>query len=80
MIKTLDELKEICQQAKESKIGLCIEVTIPNQDDTEYIINKSASIDNKLAYYEKTYGYNLTHRMNDRIKIVNAFAIDFEQN
>ena len=74
---TRDDLIRIFNEAKENKQDICIEVTIPNQEDTEYIINKNKSIDNKLDYYCKAYDNNLVHSMNDRIRIVNIYAIDF---
>lgn len=70
-------LKNIFMEAKNNKCDICVEVTIPGQNDTEYIINKNASIDNKLDYYLNTYDEDLKHKKNKDIMIVNAFAIDF---
>lgn len=58
--------KEI--KARGNKLG--IRVTIPNQDDTELIVNDNSSIDNKVEYYCKAYDENLVHSMNNQIKIV----------
>ena len=60
---------------KEHGNMLGIEVTIPNQEATEIIINKPDSIDNKVDYYCKAYDENLVHSMNDRIKIVDIIEI-----
>lgn len=74
---TREMLKEIFQTAKENKTDIYIAVTIPGQDDVEYIVNKNHSLDNKLDYYCKAYDENCVHSMNDRIKIVDAGCIDF---
>ena len=74
---TKKELAIIFMEAKANKNDVCVEVTIPGQKDTEYIVNKNRSIDNKLDYYFQTYDDNLVHKHNEAIRIVNAFAIDF---
>ena len=74
---TKKELTIIFMEAKANKSDVCVEVTIPGQEDTEYIVNKNRSIDNKLDYYFQTYDDNLVHKHNEAISIVNALAIDF---
>ena len=74
---TREELKNIFKQAKENKTDIYVAVTIPGQEDVEYIVNKNHSLDNKLEYYCKAYDENCVHSMNDRIKIVDAGCIDF---
>ena len=74
---TKKELAIIFMEAKANKNDVCVEVTIQGQEDTEYIVNKNRSIDNKLDYYFQTYDDNLVHKHNEAIRIVNAFAIDF---
>ena len=74
---TKKELAIIFMEAKANKNDVCVEVTIPGQEDTEYIVNKNRSIENKLDYYFQTYDDNLVHKHNEAIRIVNAFAIDF---
>lgn len=74
---TKKELTIIFMEAKANKNDVCVEVTIPGQEDTEYIVSKNKSIDNKLDYYFQTYDDNLVHKHNEAIRIVNAFAIDF---
>lgn len=71
------DLIDVFNKAKANELCVCVEVTIPNQEDTEYIINKPKSIENKLAYYLKAYDENLVHCMNDKIRIVNATQIHF---
>ena len=55
---TKKELTIIFMEAKANKCDVCVEVTIPGQEDTEYIVNKNRSIDNKLDYYFQTYDDN----------------------
>lgn len=74
---TKKELTTIFMEAKANKCDVCVEVTIPGQEDTDYIVNKNRSIDNKLDYYFQAYDDNLVHKHNEAIRIVNAFAIDF---
>lgn len=72
-----EKLKQIFAMAKESKMDVYVKVTIPGQDDYEYIVNKNKSLDNKLEYYCKAYDENCVHSMNDRIRIIDAEAINF---
>lgn len=74
---TREELKKVFAQAKDSKLDVYVAVTIPGQDDVEYIVNKHRSLDNKLEYYCKAYDENCVHCMNDKIRIVKAGWIDF---
>lgn len=75
MIK--EELKKVFALAKESKLDIYVAITIPGQNDYEYIVNKYNSLDNKLEYYCKAYDDNCTHCMNDQVRIVDAGVIDF---
>ena len=74
---TREELKKVFALAKENKTDIYVAVTIPGQDDVEYIINKNKSLDNKLEHYCKVYDEDCVHCMNKQIKIVNAGCIDF---
>ena len=74
---TKKELTIIFMDAKSNKTDVGVEVTIPGQKDTEFIINKNKSIDNKLDYYLATYDDDLRHKNNPDIKIVKAFGLDF---
>ena len=58
--------------AKEMGRAAFIEVTIPGQQATEFIVNANTSIENKLEYYRKTYDHNGVHKGCRDIKIVNA--------
>ena len=74
---TREELKKIFELAKESKSDVYVAITMPGQEDYEYIINKNKSIDNKLEYYCKAYDEDCVHCMNNQIKIVDAGMINF---
>ena len=74
---TKEQLINIFIEAKRNKCDICVELTIPGQNDTEFIVNKNKSIENKLKYYLETYDDELKHRRNNNIRIINAFAIDF---
>ena len=75
---TKKELTIIFMEAKANKCDVCVDVTIPGQEDTEYIVNKNRSIDNKLDYYFQTYDDNLVHKHNKAIRKDNAFAIEIK--
>ena len=70
-------LETVFNNAKKQGMDVCIEVTIPGQDDTEFIINKNASIDNKLAYYMKTYDEQCVHRHCSDISIISVKKLKF---
>ena len=79
----IEELEKVFRSALDGSaldegLDVCVEVTIPGQEDTEFIINRNASIENKLNYYQKTYGENCVHCMNDRIKIVSVRKLKFK--
>ena len=41
---TKKQLTNIFMEAKRNKCDICVELTIPGQDDTEFIINRNKSI------------------------------------
>ena len=72
-----EDLIKIFEEAKNNNSDIYVAVTIPGQDDVEYIVNKNRSLDNKLQYYCKAYDENCVHCMNNQINIVKAGLIDF---
>ena len=72
---TKQQLVKILSEAIADGSDIQVEVTIPGQNDTEYIINKNKSIANKLQYYCDIYDENLTHNRNPNVKIVSAQKI-----
>lgn len=76
---TYKDLKNMAKLAKEKNLCLAVEVTIPGQEETEIIINRPSSIDNKLKYYLGVYDENLAHRMNNAIKMVQISVVDVEE-
>ncbi len=74
---TLEDLEKVFEEARENKCCICVEITIPGQEDTELIINKYESLDNKLQYYKQTYDEKLINKKCNDIRIVSALALDF---
>ena len=66
---TKEQLINIFMEAKKNKCDICVELTIPSQNDTEFIVNKNKSIENKLKYYLETYDDELKHCRNNNIRI-----------
>lgn len=75
---THEDLKNMAELAKEKNLCLIVEVTIPGQEETEAIINRPSSIDNKLKYYLGAYNDQLVHKLNPAIRMVQLSAADFE--
>lgn len=72
-IKTMSELEDIFNEAlKVHAQTVAVELTIPGQKDTEFIINRYRSIKNKLNYYKRTYNEDLVHNKVPSIKILSA--------
>lgn len=72
-ISTMKELEEIFNEAlKEHAQSVAVELTIPGQKDTEFIVNRYRSIRNKLNYYKRTYNDKLIHNKVSSIKILSA--------
>lgn len=67
----------IFETAKEAKMDIAVEVTIPGQETTEVIINRNENLDNKLAFYTKAYDEDCIHCMNKEVRIVNAWCVNF---
>lgn len=72
-IEKFSELEDIFNEAlKEHAQTVAVELTIPGQRDTEFVVNRYRSIRNKLNYYRRTYSENLIHNKVSSIKIVSA--------
>lgn len=72
-IKTMSELEDIFNEALKVHVQtVAVELTIPGQKDTEFIINRYRSIKNKLNYYKRTYNEDLVHNKVPSIKILSA--------
>lgn len=72
-IEKISELEYIFNEAlKEHAQTVAVELTIPGQRDTEFIVNRYRSIRNKLNYYKRTYSEDLIHNKVPSIKIVSA--------
>ena len=70
-IEKFSELEDIFNEAlKEHAQTVAVELTIPGQRDTEFIINQNRSFRNKLNYYKRTYNDDIVHNKVPSIKIV----------
>lgn len=72
-----ENLISIFDTAKETKMDIAVEVTIPGQATTEVIVNRNENLDNKLAFYTKAYDEDGIHCMNKEVRIVNAWCVNF---
>lgn len=74
---TREELTLVFEQAKKSKSDIYIAVTIPGQNDVEYVVNKYRNLDNRLEYYCHIYDENGQRYLNKQVRIVDAGCINF---
>lgn len=65
-----EEMEKLFAEAKNKGMDIGVEVTVPGQEETELIINKNSSIDNKLSYYMRSYDDDLNLNANPEVKIV----------
>ncbi len=72
-----ENLISIFDTAKETKMDIAIEVTIPGQETTEVIVNRYENLDNKLEFYKKAYDDACIHCMNKEVRIVDAWCVNF---
>ncbi len=72
-----ENLISIFDTAKETKMDIAIEVTIPGQNTTEVIVNRYENLDNKLEFYKKAYDDDCVHCMNKEVRIVDAWCVNF---
>lgn len=77
-IKKFQDLIDIGLKAKECNRDIALELTVPNQQDTEIIIIKNNNIDYKLDYYCKNYNERLELNRCKDIKILKAEIIMWE--
>ena len=72
-----EEMEKLFAEAKNKGMDIGVEVTIPGQEETELIINKNSSIDNKLSYYMRSYDDDLNLNANQEVKIVGFQMMNF---
>lgn len=68
------DLENIFEIAMQQGYHVAVEIAIPGQNCTEFIINHSKSVANKLEYYRENYDYNLVHKKYADIWIVDVIA------
>ena len=72
-----EEMEKLFAEAKNKGMDIGVEVTVPGQEETDLIINKNSSIDNKLSYYMRSYDDNLNLNANPEVKIVGFQMMNF---
>lgn len=72
-----EEMEKLFAEAKNKGMDIGVEVTVPGQEETELIINKNSSIDNKLSYYMRSYDDDLNLNANPEVKIVGFQMMNF---
>lgn len=72
-----EEMEKLFTEAKNKGMDIGVEVTVPGQEETELIINKNSSIDNKLSYYMRSYDDDLNLNANQEVKIVGFQMMNF---
>lgn len=70
----MNDLIKFFNEAKEEGKDIVIKLQMPNQKESEIIMNYNSSIDTKLEYYKKTYDDNLVHKNCKDIKIVDMLS------
>lgn len=73
-IKTMDELKAVCEIALAHKKGITVLVKLPGMEAPEEIYNPPSNVRAKRNYYTKTYGSDLKMKNNQAIKIVGCYT------
>ena len=72
-INTMSELESIFNEALQNHAqSVGVELTIPGQRETEFVMNKYRSFKPKLKYYQRMFGEDLVHNKVPTIKIVSA--------
>ena len=72
-----EEMEKLFAEAKNKGMDIGVEVTVPGQEETELIINKNSSIDNKLSYYMRSYDDDLNLNANPEVKTVGFQMMNF---
>ncbi|MGN1327603.1 MAG: hypothetical protein ACI4VQ_05995 [Clostridia bacterium] len=69
------DLEDIFKNAKERNSDVCIQLTVPTREASEFIIVLNDNLDYKLDYYLKNYNDNLELERFTEIKILDAKLI-----
>lgn len=71
----LKDLENVFKNAKTYNADVCIELTLPTRQSSEFTIVLNDNLDYKLEYYKNNYNKNLEMLKNKNIRIVNAFYL-----
>ena len=67
------EFMSKCKEALEEGWGISVLVDLPGNKELERISNHNTDIENKMAYYDKTYNENMEHKFSPvPVKITNV--------
>lgn len=72
-------LMKVFDECERKRMGIRIELEMPNQEEPEIIINTYKSLNAKRNYYNKTYDENLIHKNNNNIKIIECRPIQIKR-
>lgn len=75
-LTSMSDLEKLAKDAKKSKCGIGLFITVPGCDKSELIINPYCNIDNKLEYYKKSYDEDLTLKAFSSIRIKRGVLVN----
>ncbi len=76
---TKEELMRVFNECFRTKQGIRIEVTMPNQEEPEIIINTNKSLEIKRRFYDRNYNDELINIKNDKMRIIDARPIQIKR-
>lgn len=74
---TREELIEKFKIAKQEKLAVAIELTVPGSEYSEIIITRYENLDYKLNYYLEAYNDSLELERCKDIKILSVKTVDY---
>ena len=74
-----EDLEKMFKIAKETERDVCIELTVPTREASEFIVILNDNLDYKLMYYINNYTEDLELVRCREIKIISAKIIKWEE-
>lgn len=72
------DLQNKFELAKEQNKSICVELTVPTREESEFIIVTNGNLDYKLNYYLNNYNDNLELERFTEIKILNIELVNWD--
>lgn len=72
------DLQNKFKLAKEQNKSICVELTVPTREESEFIIVTNGNLDYKLNYYLNNYNDNLELGRFTEIKILNIELVNWD--